>query len=249
MAAASGKKLELRLMEAGTRLVEPPSSVDELIPLLDKVAVAACISEITRITAPVDPYEDDQMRVFENIDYECFVKDHHPETISASMATIMTLVLLESGEASVELLSAILASVKRDDEEVHSVARGLALRVLENCGSKFKPNLMQAVQNSGISFDDYSSVVASICQVAPSAVVDQNDIVVEKCEVSNLFISSGHDYTNPFCVVVLCVFSLCIICNICGQRQPQYDEKMEDAAPQPENNITISSLMEYMVNY
>lgn len=28
-----------------------------------KVAVAACISEITRITAPEAPYEDDQMKV------------------------------------------------------------------------------------------------------------------------------------------------------------------------------------------
>ncbi|KAK8505622.1 hypothetical protein V6N13_073399 [Hibiscus sabdariffa] len=272
MAAASGKKLELQLMEAGTRLVDPPSSVDELIPLLDevwrclsmveqspsqamqnalspslkalvakqlfrhpdndvKVAVAACISQIARITAPVDPYEDGQMREvfqlivssFENLcdkssrsfdkrvsiletvakvrlcvvmlDLECdaliiemfrhflkSIRDHHPETISASMVTIMTLLLEESEDASVELLSPILATVKRDNEEVHSVAKGLAQRVLENCGSKLKPYLMQAVQNLGISFDDYSSVVASICQVAPSAVVDQNDIVAEKCE-------------------------------------------------------------------
>lgn len=31
-----------------------------------KVAVASCISEITRITAPDAPYEDDQMKVFLN---------------------------------------------------------------------------------------------------------------------------------------------------------------------------------------
>lgn len=30
-----------------------------------KVAVASCISEITRITAPDAPYDDDQMKVFE----------------------------------------------------------------------------------------------------------------------------------------------------------------------------------------
>ena len=35
--AASDKELELELMEAGNRLVEPPLSVDELIPLLDVI--------------------------------------------------------------------------------------------------------------------------------------------------------------------------------------------------------------------
>ncbi|KAH1056579.1 hypothetical protein J1N35_034644 [Gossypium stocksii] len=267
--AASDKELELQLMEAGNMLVEPPSSVDELIPLLDqvesclsrveqspsqamqnalspslkalvaeqllrhpdndvKVAVAACVSEITRITAPEAPYDDDQMREifqlivssFEHLsdkssrsfikrisiletvakvrscvvmlDLECDaliiemfqhflkeIRDHHSEIVFTSMATIMTLVLEESEDIPVELLSPILVSVKRDNEEVLPVARRLAERVLENCASKLKPYLTQAVENFGISFDDYSSVVASICQVSPSA-VDQSDTVAEK---------------------------------------------------------------------
>ncbi|KAK5825254.1 hypothetical protein PVK06_020068 [Gossypium arboreum] len=267
--AASDKELELQLMEAGNMLVEPPSSVDELIPLLDqvesclsrveqspsqamqnalspslralvaeqllrhpdndvKVAVAACVSEITRITAPEAPYDDDQMREifqlivssFEHLsdkssrsfikrisiletvakvrscvvmlDLECDaliiemfqhflkeIRDHHSEIVFTSMATIMTLVLEESEDIPVELLSPILVSVKRDNEEVLPVARRLAERVLENCASKLKPYLTQAVENFGISFDDYSSVVASICQVSPGA-VDQSDTVAEK---------------------------------------------------------------------
>ncbi|XWS26166.1 hypothetical protein CRYUN_Cryun26dG0007600 [Craigia yunnanensis] len=267
--AASDKELELQLMEAGNRLVEPPSSVDELIPLLDqvesclsrveqsprqsmqnalspslkalvaeqlfrhpdddvKVAVAACISEITRITAPDAPYDDDQMREvfqlivssFENLsdkssrsfikrtsiletvakvrscvvmlDLECdaliiemfqhflkAIRDYHAEAVFISMVTIMTLVLEESEDISVELLSPILASVKRDNVEVLPVARRLAERVLENCASKLKPYLTQAAENLGISFDDYSSVVASICQET-SAAVEQNDAATDK---------------------------------------------------------------------
>ncbi|PPD67506.1 hypothetical protein GOBAR_DD35614 [Gossypium barbadense] len=304
--AASDKELELQLTEAGNMLVEPPSSVDELIPLLDgyevfadvlaelqtsyggadmcsnslisfvfyltlvhqvesclsrveqspsqamqnalspslkalvaeqllrhpdndvKVAVAACVSEITRITAPEAPYDDDQMgEIFQLIvssfehlsdkssrsfikrisiletvakvrscvvmlDLECDaliiemfqhflkeIRDHHSEIVFTSMATIMTLVLEESEDIPVELLTPILVSVKRDNEEVLPVARRLAERVLENCASKLKPYLTQAVENFGISFDDYSSVVASICQVSPSA-VDQSDTVAEK---------------------------------------------------------------------
>ncbi|XP_039043257.1 titin homolog isoform X3 [Hibiscus syriacus] len=267
--SAYDKELELRLTEAGNRLVEPPSSVDELIPLLDqvesclsrveqspneamqnalspslkalvadqllrhpdndvKVAVAACLSEITRITAPDGPYDEDQMREvfqlivssFENLsdnsscsfikrtsiletvakvrscvvmlDLECdaliiemfqhflkSIRDHHPETVFTSMATIMTLVLEESEDISVELLSPILACVKRDNQEVLPVALRMVEKVLGNCALKLKPYLMQAVESLGISFDEYSSVIASICQAAPSA-VDQKDTVAEK---------------------------------------------------------------------
>ncbi|CAA0841960.1 Unknown protein [Striga hermonthica] len=99
----SDKELEERLASAGKSLLQPPSSVDELLPLLDqieellskveqspvqsmqavlsplmkalvmeellkhsdddvKVGVASCISEITRITAPDAPYDDDKMK-------------------------------------------------------------------------------------------------------------------------------------------------------------------------------------------
>ncbi|XWS72744.1 hypothetical protein CRYUN_Cryun02cG0066800 [Craigia yunnanensis] len=267
--ATSDKELELQLMEAGNRLVQPPSSVDDLILLLDevesclsrveqspsqslqnalspslkalvaeqlfrhpdddvKVAVAACISEITRITAPDAPYDDDHMKevfqlivsTFENLsdksslsfikrtailetvakvrscvvmlDLECdaliiemfqhflkAIRDYHGEAVFTSMMTIMTLVLEESEDISVELLSPLLASVRRDNEEVLPVAWRLAERVLENCASKLKPYLTEAVENLGILFDDYSSVVASICQGTPGA-VEQNDAAINK---------------------------------------------------------------------
>ncbi|KAK8484297.1 hypothetical protein V6N13_145040 [Hibiscus sabdariffa] len=267
--AISEKELELQLMEAGNRLVEPPSSVDELIPLLDqvesflsrveqspsqsmqnalypslkalvaehlfrhsdddvKVAVAACISEITRITAPDAPYDDDQMREvfqlivssFENLsdkssrsfikrtsiletvakvrscvvmlDLECdelivemfrhflkAIRDYHPEAVFTSMVTIMSLVLEESEDIPTELLSPILDSVKKENEKVPPVARRLAEKVLENCASKLQPYLTQAVENLGISYDDYSSVLASVCQVTADA-VEQTDAATGK---------------------------------------------------------------------
>ena len=34
-----------------------------------KVSVAACISEITRITAPDAPYSDDQMKVVRDLEF------------------------------------------------------------------------------------------------------------------------------------------------------------------------------------
>ncbi|KAF7817297.1 Sister chromatid cohesion protein PDS5 like B-B [Senna tora] len=297
--ASADKELEEQLLEAGNRLVDPPSSVDELLPLLDhrfsahhlldctrylafvrsghriaqphtlsyleqiesflsrveqspaksmqnalsvslkaliadkllrhsdddvKVAVASCITEITRITAPDAPYDDDQMKeVFQLIvsslenlydkssrsyakrisilvtvakvrscvvmlDLECdalilemfqhffkAVREHHPENVVSSMETIMTLVVEESEDIPLELLSPILASVKKDNEEVFPNARNLGERVLESCATKLKPYLVQAVKNLHISLDDYSQVLASICQET-SGSLEQNDI-------------------------------------------------------------------------
>ncbi|GAB4836783.1 hypothetical protein Ancab_001695 [Ancistrocladus abbreviatus] len=267
--AASEKELEQQLMEAGNRLLSPPSSVDELLHVLDQiescltkveqspsesmqkalsparralvvdkllrhsdldvqVAVAACISEITRITAPDAPYEDDQMKeVFQLIvssfeklydkssrsydkraliletvakvrscvvmlDLECdalivemfqhflkSIRDYHPDNVFSSMETIMTLVLEESEDIPLELISSILECLKREDKEVLPVARKLGEKVLENCATKLKPYLEQAVKSIGTPLDAYSKVVGKICPVTPGARHDDGNIVSE----------------------------------------------------------------------
>ncbi|CAN1806224.1 Sister chromatid cohesion protein PDS5 homolog C [Linum perenne] len=270
--ANTDKELEEQLMEAGNKLVSPPSSVDELFSLLDKidgylarveqspsvsmksalapslnalitdqlfrhsdvdinVAVASCISEITRITAPDAPYDDDQMKEvfqlivssFENLDdktsksytkrtsiletvakvrscvvmldLECdalivemfqkflkFVRDFHPENVVSSMETIMTLVLEESEEIPVELLSPLLSSVKKENKEVLPTARKLGEKVLGSCAEKIKPYLVDALKSLQTSPDDYWDVVGSICQ---DVCVDDIDVAAKnKVETS-----------------------------------------------------------------
>ncbi|KAB5513845.1 hypothetical protein DKX38_027751 [Salix brachista] len=291
----SDKELEQQLLEAGTKLLNPPSFLDDLLTLLDqvenclskveqspvksmqnaispsqnalvtdqlfrhsnidvKVAVASCISEITRITAPDAPYDDDQMKEvfqlivssFENLDdkssqsyvkrasiletvakvrscvvmldLECdaliiemfqhffkAVRDYHSENVLSSMETIMSLVLEESEDISVELLSPLLASVKKGDEvnylyqfmaqalhlfpsvsvndltaltvyqEALPVAQKLGEKVLETCAMKVKPYLIQAVKSLGVSLDDYSDIVGSMCQEV-SGTIEQEDV-------------------------------------------------------------------------
>ncbi|XP_054797872.1 sister chromatid cohesion protein PDS5 homolog C-like [Prosopis cineraria] len=260
---SADKELEEQLLEAGNKLLDPPSSVNELLPLLDqvesclsrveqsptksmqnalspslkalvadrllrhadvdvKVAVASCISEITRITAPEAPYDDDQMKEvfqlivssFENLydksspsytkrasivetvakvrscvvmlDLECdalivemfqhffkAVREQHPESVFSSMEIIMTLVIEESEDISLDLFAPILASVKKD-EGVLPLAKKLGERVLESCATKLKPYLVQAVTTLGISLDDYSKVLATICQETAGS-LEQND--------------------------------------------------------------------------
>ena len=51
-------------------------------------------------------------------------------------------------------------------QEVLPIARKLGEKVLLACSAKVKPYLEQAVKDLGISLDDYSKVVATICQDA-----------------------------------------------------------------------------------
>ncbi|KAJ3679543.1 hypothetical protein LUZ60_017554 [Juncus effusus] len=106
---AAGNDVEGKIQEVGEKLVSPPASADEILPLLDqlesylirvdqspsqsmltalqpamsalvmkellghsdsdvRVAVASCVSEVTRITAPDAPYSDDSMKeIFKSI--------------------------------------------------------------------------------------------------------------------------------------------------------------------------------------
>ncbi|KAJ0526128.1 putative sister chromatid cohesion protein Pds5 [Helianthus annuus] len=116
-----------------------------------KVAVASCISEITRITAPGAPYDDNQMRgladqssrsyakrasILETaskvrscvimLDLECdalkSVRDYHLDSVFPSMGSIMVLVIEESEEIPVEMLKPLLAHVKKDNTDVLPIA-------------------------------------------------------------------------------------------------------------------------------
>ncbi|KAL3500928.1 hypothetical protein ACH5RR_040021 [Cinchona calisaya] len=258
------RELEEQLKEAGGKLRQPPSSLEELLPLLDqvenflsrveqsparsmqaalspltnalvtdellrhvdidvKVAVASCISEITRITAPDAPYDDDKMKdVFQLIissfeglsdqssrsynkramiletvakvrscvvmlDLECDrliaemfqlflgnIRDFHPENIFSSMETIMTLVLEESEDISPDILTPLLTSLKKDNQDVLPVAVKLAEKVFENCAVKLKPSLSQTIKSSGVSLDDYSEAVTALCEGTYSTVEHTN---------------------------------------------------------------------------
>ena len=199
------RELEKQLKEVGNRLLNPPSSIDDLLTLLDevenllayveqapsismrgallpsskklinnkllrhyevdvKVLVVSCIIQIIRITAPNTPYKDEQMKeifqlivaTFENmshhsykkvasildiiakvklslvmLDLECdalvvkmfqsflkIIRSNHPLVVLSTMETIMTLVIDESEDISLDLLSSLFASVRKESQNI-----------------------------------------------------------------------------------------------------------------------------------
>ena len=202
------RELEKQLKEAGDRLLNPPSSIDDLLTLLDeienllayveqapsksmqgallpsvkalinnkllrhdemdvKVSVVSCIIQITRITVPDAPYKNEQMKeifqlivvAFENmshvslrsykkvasildtiakvklclvmLDLECdalvvkmfqsflkIIRSNHPPIVLSTMETIMNLVIDESEDISLDFLSSLFASIRRESQNV-----------------------------------------------------------------------------------------------------------------------------------
>ena len=62
-------------------------------------------------------------------------REHHPENVFSSMETIMTLVVEESEDISLDLLSPLLDSIKKDNEVVTVTISSF----LVNCDFKPEP--------------------------------------------------------------------------------------------------------------
>ncbi|KAL0330580.1 UNVERIFIED_CONTAM: Sister chromatid cohesion protein PDS5 [Sesamum radiatum] len=201
MPPLSDKELEERLTAAGNSLLQPPSSLDELLPLLDqieeflskveqspaksmqaalsplmkalvaeelvkhpnvdvKVGVASCISEITRITAPDAPYDDDKMKDVFQLIVSSF--ENLADTSSRShekRATILETVAKVSFTAIIypfNLLSIVPSLMYVSDF------------------------LFEAeVPLSDASLDDYGEVIASVCRENAGTLGHSNESILE----------------------------------------------------------------------
>ncbi|XP_010541569.1 PREDICTED: protein starmaker isoform X2 [Tarenaya hassleriana] len=92
------------------------------------------------------------------------LRDYHPEVVSSSMNSIITLVLEESEDISPQILSPILARLRQENKGALPIAQKLAEDVLSNCASKVKPCLLKAIETLGDSLDDYNDVVTTMCR-------------------------------------------------------------------------------------
>ncbi|KAI6672040.1 hypothetical protein NL676_006925 [Syzygium grande] len=182
-----------------------------------RVSVTYCFSEVLRISAPQEPFNDDQMKVIFELIVEAFSKLSQPsmqyyekalsilETVARVKACllmldlqcnalvvqmfqifwaiirsdptddvlwaveqIMTDILDESEDISLGLLSPLLASVLKENKNATPLCWKLGERVIARCAAKLGPVLHGAVQSNGTTVDDYSPIVASICENEPT---------------------------------------------------------------------------------
>ncbi|RID56506.1 hypothetical protein BRARA_G03699 [Brassica rapa] len=92
------------------------------------------------------------------------IRSDHPRVVFSSMEMIMITVLDETEEVSRDFLDILLASVKKDNQNVSPMAWSLVEKVLSRCARKLKPCIMEALKSSGTTLDSYSPVVTTICQ-------------------------------------------------------------------------------------
>ncbi|KAK6162104.1 hypothetical protein DH2020_001945 [Rehmannia glutinosa] len=165
--------------------------VEDLVKHSDvdvKVGVASCISEITRITAPDAPYDDDKMKdvfqmivsSFENLSDTSSRSYEKRATILETVAKVRSCVImldLECDQMIIEMFQHFLKAIRGYHAEVifasmetimtlavMPIAKKLAERVIQNSADKLKPYLAQAVKSLDASVDDYGEVVASVCR-------------------------------------------------------------------------------------
>ncbi|KAI6672045.1 hypothetical protein NL676_006930 [Syzygium grande] len=187
-----------------------------------RVSVAYCHSEILRISAPQEPFNDDQMKVIFEIIVEAFsklsqassqyyekalsiletvarvkacllmldlncdvlvvqmfqsfwaiIRSDPTDDVSWAVEQIMTDILNESEDISLSLLNPLLASVLKENKNVAPSCWKLGERVIASCAAKLGPVLQGAIQSNGTTVDDYSPVVASICENEPTTM--END--------------------------------------------------------------------------
>ncbi|KAK6153775.1 hypothetical protein DH2020_013414 [Rehmannia glutinosa] len=189
---------------------------DELLRHTDiniQVAVASCFNEITRLTAPTFPYNDDQMKeIFQlfmvalkqlssesgnnyvralqilealakarsclimldiEIDamivemFQLFfniIRSNYCSDVFQYMETIMTMIIEESNEVSLELLRPLLDSVRLDNKNISPISWELGKTVFDKCMTKLRPYLKEAVKALNLKVDEYAEIVAILCQ-------------------------------------------------------------------------------------
>nr|GEW42447.1 armadillo-type fold [Tanacetum cinerariifolium] len=181
---------------------------DELIKHSDldvRVAVASCLCEVARITAPDPPYKDEIMKSYYKsihilesfakvkvcllmLDLKCDdlvlemfeqflrnIRTSHPHTVFTAMATIMTLVIEESDKIASELLSVLISHVTKEKQDISPVPWKLAEKVLSNCKDTLKSYAGTIKKLIKSDPSDYAEVVTFLCKNAI-----ENELVISK---------------------------------------------------------------------
>ncbi|XP_060200200.1 sister chromatid cohesion protein PDS5 homolog D-like [Lycium barbarum] len=99
------------------------------------------------------------------------VRSDHPNVVFTSMEEIMTLLIEESDEISMELLQPLLDSLRKENQiyctDCSPISSKLGEKGLKECASNVRPCLLEALKSKSMNLDDYAEIVAAICNEVP----------------------------------------------------------------------------------
>nr|GFA89011.1 sister chromatid cohesion protein PDS5-like isoform X1 [Tanacetum cinerariifolium] len=124
-----------------------------------RVLILETVSRVQSCVIMLD-LECDGMIVEMFVHFLRSVRDYYRGVIFSSMENIMTLVLEESEDISVEMLKPLLA-IKKHNEGVLPIAQKLGEEVLKKSAEKLKPYLMPALTALGDSLDSYTALAVT----------------------------------------------------------------------------------------
>ncbi|KAK6146875.1 hypothetical protein DH2020_017787 [Rehmannia glutinosa] len=93
------------------------------------------------------------------------IRTSHSDAIFSNMENIMTAIIrsnYDCDESTLELAKILLARLKKENQNVSSVAFQLAENTFKNCSNELKTYLLEAIRCLGIPVEDYAEVVVSL---------------------------------------------------------------------------------------
>ncbi|KAF2321466.1 hypothetical protein GH714_000006 [Hevea brasiliensis] len=97
-------------------------------------------------------------------------RSNNSEVVLDAMVTTMTIAILESDDISLEILVPLLASVRKENQNVFPKSWKLGKEVIKNCAARIEPYILKAVSSLGVPVDSYDQIVGSICQNATDCI-------------------------------------------------------------------------------
>ncbi|XP_034907764.1 uncharacterized protein [Populus alba] len=160
------KELEDEIKLAGNALLSSPSSVSQLLLLLEEILqlIVASFENISDTSSPSYHKRVLILEKFANVrscvlmvDLQCYslimemfkhfltnIREHHPDIVYSSMGLIMIIILDEIKEIPLEIVNLLLDCIRNRNQDVLPIAQKLGERIFENCGSKLAPYVPQA---------------------------------------------------------------------------------------------------------
>uniref|UniRef100_A0A2N9J0Z7 Reverse transcriptase domain-containing protein n=1 Tax=Fagus sylvatica TaxID=28930 RepID=A0A2N9J0Z7_FAGSY len=112
------------------------------------------------------------------------IRSNHSPVVFSTMETIMTMVIDESDDISLTLLSPLLASVRQENETVSPISWKLGKKVVTNCAVKLQPYLQEIVCSIGVASDTFCAAKVGQAVDATFKLVEDSTIREEDKVVS-----------------------------------------------------------------